>query len=165
MDQLSEFGKIFVFFIAGMLFVLIAYAVSYFLSKSKPNPEKISTYECGEEPQGGARIQFNNRFYVIALVFLLFEVEIVFLFPWVTIFGQEALIDLYPGWGWLSFAEMSIFIGILLLGLVYVWVKGDLEWVRPKQVVPRTDTKVPAELYRKINEEEYVVRTKEPVHG
>lgn len=157
-NQLSEFGKIAVFFILGVLFVLIAYGISYLLSKSNPSPWKLSTYECGEEPEGNARIQFNNRFYVIALVFLLFDVEIVFLFPWSAIFAHDAITPSVPVWGWFTFAEMVIFIGVLLIGLVYVWVKGDLAWIKPKQLIPVTDTRIPAELYQAINSETFTVR-------
>lgn len=157
-DQLSEFGKIAVFLILGTLFVLIAYGISYLLSKSKPSPGKLSTYECGEEPEGSARIQFNSRFYIIALVFLLFDVEIVFLFPWSSVFAQGAIIEGLPVWGWFSFTEMSIFVFVLLVGLVYVWTKGDLAWIRSRQTVPSTDSKVPAALYAAINTEKYVVR-------
>lgn len=157
-NQLSEFGKIAVFFILGVLFVLIAYGISYLLSKSNPSPWKLSTYECGEEPEGNARIQFNNRFYVIALVFLLFDVEIVFLFPWSAVFAHDAITPSIPVWGWFTFAEMVIFIGVLLIGLVYVWVKGDLAWIKPKQLIPMADTRIPAELYQAINAETFTVR-------
>lgn len=157
-DQLSEFGKIAVFLILGILFVLIAYGISHLLSKNKPSPGKLSTYECGEEPEGSARIQFNSRFYIIALVFLLFDVEIVFLFPWSNVFAQGAIMEDLPVWGWFSFTEMSIFVFVLLVGLVYVWTKGDLAWIRSRQVVPSTDSKVPAALYAAINTEKYVVR-------
>lgn len=137
---------------------MIAYGISYLLSKSKPSPEKLSTYECGEEPEGSARIQFNSRFYVIALVFLLFDVEIVFLFPWSAVFARDAIMEQVPVWGWLSFTEMIIFVCILLVGLVYVWMKGDLAWIRPRQLIPLTGTNVPATLYAAINEEKFVVR-------
>lgn len=157
-NQLSEFGKIAVFLILGLLFVLIAYGISYLLSKSKPSPGKLSTYECGEEPEGNSRIQFNNRFYVVALVFLLFDVEIVFLFPWSAVFAQDAIMSTIPAWGWFSFVEMIIFVCVLLVGLVYVWMKGDLVWVRPKQLIPVADSKVPADLYLAINAENFAIR-------
>ena len=83
-------------------------------------------YECGEEPIGDTRIKFNTRFYVIALIFLIFDVEIVFLFPWGVVYREI---------GMLAFVEMLIFIGILLVGLAYVWAKGDLEWIRSIQSV------------------------------
>lgn len=95
------------------------------LQTRNPHPVKLSVYECGELPEGNSWIQFNIRFYVVALVFLIFEVEIVFLFPWAVVFK-----DL----GMFAFVEMLIFVGILLVGLAYVWAKGDLEWDKPEQV-------------------------------
>ncbi|PYQ17146.1 MAG: hypothetical protein DMF79_17835 [Acidobacteria bacterium] len=83
--------------------------------------EKLTTYECGENPQGSAWIQFNIRFYVFALIFIVFDVEAVFLLPWAVVFKQL---------GFLAFAEGLVFVGILVVALVYVWRKGDLEWVR-----------------------------------
>lgn len=158
-SQLSEFGKIGVFLILGTLFVMIAYGISYLLSKSKPSPGKLSTYECGEEPEGNSRMQFNNRFYVIALVFLLFDVEIVFLFPWSAVFAQEKIMESVPVWGWFSFIEMIVFVSILLIGLVYVWMKGDLSWIRPRQLIPVADSKIPAHLYTAINAEKFAVQS------
>ncbi|QEC53173.1 NADH dehydrogenase subunit A [Anseongella ginsenosidimutans] len=161
-NQLSEFGKIAVFLILGTLFVMIAYGISYLLSKSKPSPGKLSTYECGEEPEGNSRIQFNNRFYVIALVFLLFDVEIVFLFPWSAVFAQEKIMETVPVWGWFSFIEMIVFVCVLLIGLVYVWMKGDLSWIRPRQLIPFADSKIPVDLYTAINAEKFAVQAFSP---
>lgn len=121
------------------------------LSTNKPNPVKLSSYECGEEPTGNAWLPFNARFYVIALIFLLFDVEMVFIFPWATVFGNHEIIAAAPTWGWFSLAEMFIFLGILILGLVYVWVKGDLDWIKPNPVMPTTNVSVPASLYEKLN--------------
>ncbi|MHC4606532.1 MAG: NADH-quinone oxidoreductase subunit A, partial [Planctomycetota bacterium] len=86
-------------------------------------PEKLAVYECGEETIGTAWVQFNVRFYVIALIFLIFDVEIALLFPWTTIFKT-------PGLGPLVFAEMLVFVGILVVAFAYVWVKRDLEWLK-----------------------------------
>ena len=87
--QLTEFGKILLIGVAGILLVLFTFLLGRILSPKKPTPEKLSTYECGEDTVGSAWIQFNPRFYVIALVFLLFDVELIFIFPWATVFGQE----------------------------------------------------------------------------
>jgi NADH:ubiquinone oxidoreductase subunit 3 (subunit A) len=83
--------------------------------------EKLTTYECGESPEGSAWVQFNIRFYVFALIFIVFDVEAVFLFPWAAVFREL---------GMLAFVEGLVFIGILVVALAYVWRKGDLEWVR-----------------------------------
>ncbi|MNS29685.1 NAD(P)H-quinone oxidoreductase subunit 3 [compost metagenome] len=156
--QISAFGSILLFLVLGTAFVLVTLLMSKIISPKKPNFEKLTTYECGEEPMGSSWIQFNMRFYVIALVFLLFDVELIFLFPWSTVFGNKELIAAIPSWGWLSFFEMTIFISILLVGLVYVWKKGDLNWVKPQPVIPVVDTKIPSSLYQQLNLENYRVR-------
>lgn len=144
--------------IVGILFVVFGYVLNRFLRKDKPNPEKLSTYECGEEAIGPGIIPFNARFYTIALVFLLFEVELVFLFPWATVFGDKNLIAAAPGWGWQSLIEMTLFLGILLLGLVYIWVKGDLNWIKPEALIPQMSSSVPSDLYTAINQQEYPLK-------
>jgi NADH-quinone oxidoreductase subunit A len=156
--QLTEFGKVFLFLIMGVLFLLLTFFLGYLLSLRKPSPEKLKSYECGEEPTGTSRIQFNSHFYVIALIFLLFDVEIAFIFPWTTIFGQPALLDADPRWGWLTLIEMFIFIGILILGLIYVWIKGDLEWIRPVPALPTVENAIPESAYDNINKATYIVK-------
>jgi len=101
-----------------LLFTLLLWRV---LRPSRFSEEKLTTYECGEEPTGSAWIQFNIRFYVIALIFIVFDVEAVFLLPWATVFR-----DL----GVLAYVEGLVFIGVLVVALAYVWRKGDLAWVR-----------------------------------
>jgi len=154
-SQLSEFGKIFIYLIMGVLFVLFTFFLGKLVALKKPNPEKLTSYECGEEPTGNSWIQFNSRFYVIALVFLLFDVELAFIFPWSTVFSQQELINADPNWGLLSLIEMFIFIGILLIGLVYVWKKGDLNWIRPEQNLPVSPSRIPLSAYDAINIEMY----------
>ena len=83
--------------------------------------DKLTSYECGELPEGSAWVKFNIRFYVIALIFLIFDVEIVFLFPWAVVYNELGL---------LAFIEAFLFVLILLVGYIYVWVKGDLDWVK-----------------------------------
>ena len=149
---MSEYGEILLFIIGGMLFLAGGLFTNYILRPSRPNDQKLTTYESGEEPIGSARGRVNTRFYIIALIFLLFEVEIIFLFPWATVFGNKEKIEATGGlWGWFSLIEMFVFIGILALGLAYVWVKGHLDW--PKIEVPKNEFKshVPAKLYDDIN--------------
>ncbi|QMW00498.1 NADH-quinone oxidoreductase subunit A [Spirosoma foliorum] len=151
--MLSDFGVLLLFIVGAFAFIAIVLFIARLLRPNKPNVEKNSTYESGEEPVGNANIQFNIRFYVVALVFVLFDVELVFLFPWATVFGQEQLIKETGGlWGWFALGEVTLFVIILSLGLAYVWVKGYLDWVKPQPKVPTVETKVPAELYRKVNE-------------
>lgn len=125
--------------------------VNRLIAPRNPTPEKLISYECGEEPIGNAWLPFNSRFYVIALVFLLFDVEMVFVFPWATVFGNHQIIAADARWGWFSLAEMFIFLFILILGLVYVWVKGDLDWIKPKQAIPSSNTSIPDSLYDQLN--------------
>ncbi|MBA4055065.1 MAG: NADH-quinone oxidoreductase subunit A, partial [Marivirga sp.] len=149
----SAFGEVLLFIIAGIVFILVTLLVSKLVRPDRPNPEKLSTYESGEEPVSSAYTQFNIRFYIVALVFLLFEVEIVFLFPWSTIFANKVLLEETNGaWGWYALIEMLVFIGVLALGLAYAWVNGYLDWVKPNPSPTAFKSKVPKELYDTINE-------------
>jgi NADH-quinone oxidoreductase subunit A len=150
--QLSGFGTILIFVIGAVTFVLITLTLAKLIRPHRPNDEKLSSYECGEDAVGNAWGRFNPRFYIIALIFVLFEIEIAFLIPWSTVFGNSRLIGETNGlWGWFSLAEAFIFIGILSLGLAYAWSKGFLEWVKPKPEIERFESKVPLELYDKVN--------------
>ncbi|MFA6082971.1 NADH-quinone oxidoreductase subunit A [Mucilaginibacter sp.] len=160
-SQISEFGKILIFLITGIILVGLLFVTNRFLAPNNPNYEKQTSYECGEEPTGSAWLPFNSRFYVIALVFLLFDVEMVFVFPWATVFGNREIIQLDERWGWVSLIEMFVFLGILILGLAYVWRKGDLDWIKPTVVLPRTDALVPQSLYEKLNLEQSSFKVKE----
>lgn len=121
--MLNEFAKVLLFLIIGTIFVAGALLVNRPIRPHRPNTEKSTIYECGEEPVGNPWIRFNIRFYTVALIFLIFEVEIVFLFPWAVI---------YKDLGLFAFIEMLIFLLILILGYVYAWAKGDLEWDKPR---------------------------------
>lgn len=134
------------------MFILIGLLTASFIRPNRPDEEKTTTYECGEDVIGDAWGNFNTRFYVVALMFLLFDVEIVFLFPWATVFGDVQLIKATDGaWGWVSIFEAFAFVLILLLGLVYAWVKGYLEWVKPKMEPTKFTGNVPSDLYDRIN--------------
>jgi NADH-quinone oxidoreductase subunit A len=151
--MVSDFGYILLFLIAALATLVGTLTLARLLRPNRPNVEKLTTYESGEDPEGTANVQFNIRYYVIALVFVLFDVELVFLFPWATVFGNEALIRETGGrWGWFALVEMLIFLGILALGLAYAWVKGHLDWVKPEVKKPEVRTRVPGELYEKLNE-------------
>ena len=152
--QISEFGKILIFLITGIILVSLIFFVNRLIAPNHPNSEKQTSYECGEEPVGSAWLPFNSRFYVIALVFLLFEVDMVFVFPWATVFGNHYINSFEPRWSVLALVEMFLFLGVLILGLVYVWVKGDLDWIKPKPTVPTTNVAIPASLYDKLNVEQ-----------
>ncbi len=151
--MLTDFGQILLFILAPLALIGVVMGAAAVLRKQKPNEEKLTTYESGEDPVGNANIQFNVRFYVVALVFLLFEVELLFLFPWAVVFGNEELIGQTNGlWGWFAFAEMTVFVGILILGLAYAWGKGYLDWVRPEAKIPEIKSHVPAAMYHQLNQ-------------
>ncbi|MGC8595193.1 MAG: NADH-quinone oxidoreductase subunit A [Candidatus Kryptoniota bacterium] len=121
--MLSQFGTILIFLIIGVLVVAGAMFAARILRPHRPNAEKLSTYECGEDTIGPSWVKFNIRFYVVALIFLIFDVEVVFLFPWALV---------YKNLGMYAFIEMMIFLLILVAGYVYVWGKGDLDWDKPR---------------------------------
>ena len=122
-DFLTAHASILVFLAAIVGLLLFTLALWKVLRPSRFSEEKLTTYECGEEPVGNAWIQFNIRFYVFALIFIVFDVEAVFLLPWATVFRELGL---------LAYLEGLVFIAILVVALAYVWRKGDLAWVRPE---------------------------------
>lgn len=151
--SISEFGQVLLFLIGGILFLSVSFLVSRLVRPNRPNDQKLETYESGEQPVGTGWSQFNMRFYIVALIFILFEVEIVFLFPWATIFANKDLMRQTDGlWGWFSLTEMIIFILILALGLAYAWVNGLLDWIKPTPRKEDISSVVPKELYNAFND-------------
>lgn len=122
-DFLTQHASILVFLVAVVFFMGFVLVLWKVLRPERASEEKETTYECGEEPVGNAWIQFNIRFYVFALIFIVFDVEAVFLLPWAVVFREL---------GTLAYVEGLVFIGILAVALAYVWRKGDLAWVRPE---------------------------------
>ena len=118
---LAAHAAVLVFVAVAVGFLVVNLLVWKLIRPSRFSEEKLTTYECGENPTGSAWIQFNIRFYVFALIFIVFDVEAVFLLPWAVVFRQL---------GMLAFLEGLVFIAILAVALTYVWRKGDLEWVR-----------------------------------
>lgn len=270
----SSFAGILLFIITAIIFVAGGLLASGLLRPSRPNPEKNTSYECGEDPIGSAWGNFNMRFYIVALIFILFEVEIAFLFPWATVFGNEkymtekvGTVKLDPGswvvyskdnttpkaellkpvkdlvrtvekiasvqitgnygeerleihneditirmgsrltmeeflsekeirpkvvksyynnklveiqssslrpalqdgveirssWGIFTLAEMGIFIFLLCIALIYAWVKGYLDWVKPKPEVSTYKGVVPDEKYELINKTTYTIANEDEV--
>jgi NADH-quinone oxidoreductase subunit A len=149
----EHFFFIFLFILGAFLMLTVILGIARLLRPHKPNPEKESAYESGEEAEGASVVSFNIRFYIVAIIFLLFEVELLFLFPWATVFGDAALIEETSGsWAVFAIGEMFLFVGILALGLVYAWREGHLDWAKPEQKMEEVAYKVPLELYEKINE-------------
>ena len=120
---LTSHAAILIFLVVSIGFLAVNFLVWKIIRPSRYSEEKLTTYECGENPVGSAWIQFNIRFYVFALIFIIFDVEAVFLLPWAVVFREL---------GMLAFVEGLVFIVILVVALAYVWRKGDLEWVRPE---------------------------------
>ncbi len=148
--MISGFGTVLLFAVGSLAFLVVTLFIGYILRPNRPNIEKNELYECGENAVGEAWAQINIRFYIVALIFILFDIEIVFIFPWVLIYNSEELQAATQGmWSWIALAEMLVFIFILTLGLVYAWNKGYLNWEKPKVTIPGTNTKIPKEAYGK----------------
>ncbi len=121
-----QFANVLIFFLLAFVLCGLMLGLGLLLRPSNPSRGKLSTYECGEPPSGPAWINFNIRFYLIGLVFLVFAVEVAFIAPVMVVYRDWVL----RGQGAFALAEIAVFIGILAVGLVYVWVKGDLEWLK-----------------------------------
>src|SRR4030065_938333 len=115
--MLTEFGKIFVFILIAILFVVVALIAAKIISPARPTHEKLLTYECGENPEGSPWVKFNIRFYVVALIFLIFDVEVVMLIPWALVYRDSGIFGFLVG---------AIFLVLLGLGMAYELRKSDL---------------------------------------
>jgi len=119
-EEMVQYLSVLIFLAAGTGIVLVTFFISRLFRPSHPYPEKTVNYECAEKPIGNSWVRFNNRFYIFALIFVIFDVEVIFLFPWAVAFGQLGLFAL---------VEMIVFILILFFGIFYAWKKGVLKWV------------------------------------
>jgi NADH-quinone oxidoreductase subunit A len=122
-DFLTQHASVLFFLLTIVGLMAVVFVLWWAIRPARQSDEKVTTYECGEDPVGNAWIQFNIRFYVFALIFVVFDVEAVFLLPWAVVFREM---------GPLAYVEGLVFIGILAVALAYVWRKGDLSWVRPE---------------------------------
>jgi len=130
-----DYANVLVFLLAGMAFVVISLVLGSLIRPARTDDKGLEPYECGEEVIGGAWFRFDIRYYTVAMVYLVFAVEIAFLFPWATVLREALRAEDIGG---VALLEGLLFIAILLLGLAYVWVKGDLDWVRSfKKQTPR----------------------------
>lgn len=130
--MMEQYATVGVFLVLGILFVAITLFIVHLLSPYNPTKLKLTIYECGEEPIGEAWIQYNVRFFAIALLFLLFEVDVALMYPAVLVFRKF----LNAGMGGLALVEILAFVGVLFLGLVYAWKKGGLKWVKTLESAP-----------------------------
>jgi NADH-quinone oxidoreductase subunit A len=119
-------ANILVFIGLALGFLITTLTIGKILRPHTPDPAKSEIYECGEHAISQAWFNFNPRFYIVALVFLIFDVEVAFTYPVATVFKSWVR----NGAGWFAFFELALFVGILVVGLAYVWRKGDLEWIR-----------------------------------
>ena len=117
--MLAQYWPILLFMaVAGGLGIVLL-AIGLLAAPHRPDPEKLSPYECGFEAFEDARMKFDVRYYLIAILFIIFDLEIAFLFPWAIVFERIGLVAL---------VEMALFIGLLVVGFIYIWKKGALEW-------------------------------------
>jgi NADH-quinone oxidoreductase subunit A len=150
-----------VFLAVGSFFLFIHLMMGKVIRPSKPESEKLTIYECGEPTVGSAWIQFDLRYYVVALLFVVFDVEVAFFFPWAVVFGtanklsdptlpegertvlsaqlnpagleapaKEIEAETAKAWAWVSFVDILVFFGVLMMGFAYLWRRGDIDWVR-----------------------------------
>jgi NADH-quinone oxidoreductase subunit A len=117
--MLAEYFPILLFILVGLGVGVVPLALGKLLAPNRPDPEKLSPYECGFEAFEDARMKFDVRYYLVAILFILFDLEIAFLFPWATVLGEIGLA---------GFLSMMLFLAILVVGFVYEWMKGALEW-------------------------------------
>lgn len=121
-----DLANVLVFLLLGAITAGLMLGLGLLLRPSNPERRKLTTYECGEPPSGSAWINFNIRFYLVALIFVIFDVEVAFVYPVATAFRQFVL----DGNGLVAFFELFVFVTILFVGLIYVWAKRDLEWLK-----------------------------------
>ncbi|HET6604390.1 MAG TPA: NADH-quinone oxidoreductase subunit A [Xanthomonadaceae bacterium] len=117
--MLGEYLPILLFLIVSTVIGVTLLVVGWALGPSRPDAEKLSPYECGFEAFEDARMKFDVRYYLVAILFIIFDLEIAFLFPWAVVFKDI---------GWTAIVAMALFLGILVIGFIYEWKKGALEW-------------------------------------
>ena len=122
---MENYFPILMFVLVGVAVGVLPVAMGFILAPSRPDPEKLSPYECGFEAFEDARMKFDVRFYLIAILFILFDLEIAFLFPWAAIFKNIVATESIKLFG---FVEMLVFVAILVIGYIYAWATGALEW-------------------------------------
>jgi NADH-quinone oxidoreductase subunit A len=148
MGQSSGLDYILIFLAAGVGFIILTLIISRLISPKNPNPEKNQVYESGEEPIGTYWPSISNGYFVIAILFILFEIEVILLFPLAVIYGKTiSHYELVLLW-----SAISGFLAVLVVGLVYAWANGHLDWMKPRPT--KTDIKgaVPQERYNAFNQ-------------
>ena len=118
-DLLKEYFPVLMFLVVAVTLSIFMVLLGFLRGERKPDKEKVSAYECGFEPFSDARIKFDVRFYLVAILFIIFDLEVAFLFPWAVTLSEQGLF---------GFWSMIIFLGVLTVGFIYEWKKGALEW-------------------------------------
>ena len=116
---LSDYLSIIIFLFISLVLSIGFIAINFLASPNNPDPEKLSAYECGFDAFDDSRMEFDDRFYLVAILFIIFDLEIAFLFPWAISLGNIGI---------LGFWSMMFFLGVLTIGFIYEWKKGSLEW-------------------------------------
>jgi NADH-quinone oxidoreductase subunit A len=147
--MLMDYASVAAFFLVAVGFIVASLLVGKLVRPSHLYPKKLETYECGEPPVGIAWFNFNPRFYIVALVYIVFDVEIALIYPVATVYRRWVV----QGLGVFALSEIVVFAGILLLGLVYAWRKGDLEWIRAVGGGPRGAANVSSRARRPEKDE------------
>lgn len=148
--MISSLAYVAAFLLAGLLFMAFVLTLAKWIRPDRPSEEKLTTYESGEAPVGNANIRFNPRFYLYALLFILFEIELVLLFPWAVTFGDSSINEASSAWKSYALIEMLLFIGILALGLAFAWVKGYLQWEKSMPKEEAFKSPIPEEQYKRF---------------
>lgn len=117
--MLENYFPILVFILVGVAIGVLPILLGWLVAPNRPDSEKLSPYECGFEAFEDARMKFDVRYYLVAILFIIFDLEIAFLFPWATVLDEL---------GWPTMAAMGVFLGLLVVGFIYEWKKGALEW-------------------------------------
>jgi NADH-quinone oxidoreductase subunit A len=132
MTLLDHYQAILIFLLVGVAMVVAPMVMLALLRPRKPSLAKAIPYECGKDPIGDAQVCFDLRFYSDALIFVIFDVEAAFMFPWARVYKDFAA----RGQSGFALVEGAIFVGVLFLGLIYVWAKGDIDWVKSLNALP-----------------------------
>lgn len=135
--MLTQYSTVLLFFVLSIGFILVSLLLGYLLRPRNNYPVKLSSYECGEVPIGNAWVNFNIRYYNLALIFLLFDVEVVFIYPVAVVYREWLSLNFAA----VAMTELLVFVAILLFALLYAWGKGDIEWVKSfSPAAANTDT-------------------------
>jgi NADH-quinone oxidoreductase subunit A len=122
LEYLTKYFPVLLFIFVALAFGVVTLLLSYLVQPKYPEPEKLSTYECGSEPFSDARMPFPVRYYIFAMLFVIFDIEVIFLYPWAVVFNDINKVSI------IGLVEMMIFIALFLVAYVYAWRKGALEW-------------------------------------